>query len=260
MRRRLRKQLGVLAVLAAFFGGVGTLLFAMVYEPPPPPPSPPPTYQALAVKSAALFRTSAEQVDLLAIVQNPNGDAGVRAVDYTFEIRSAGVVVAQVPGETFFLPGQEKPMVALAVASPPEGSAVSLRFGTPDWVAVRPGFRGPSFLTVSRTVRILDGAAPTYQVKGILANESDLDYLTVDLTAYGVDEQGAIIGVGRTVLGSLLSRERREYTVSWPLPPGRVVSTVRVSPAVNVFSPRAVQPRTGISRPELPATPAGRPR
>lgn len=252
MRRRLRKQCAVLAVLAAFFSGIGALVVAVAYKPPPPIPPSPPTFTPLVVKSTAVFRAGPSLVDLLLIVQNPNGNAGVRWVDYTLDIRAAGVVVGSVPGTTFFLPGQEKPIVVLNVPAPPDANAVAIRFGNPDWVLVAPTFTHPSFLTVSRTAKLRDGVSPVYEVKGVIANESDLDYLMVDVTGYGVDADGSILGVGKTFVGSLLSRERREYTVSWPLPVGQAVSAVRVFPEVNVFSPRAVQPRFGESRPEVP--------
>lgn len=256
MRRRLRKQLAVLAVLAAFFGGIGVLIFVAIYEPTPPPPPPPPTFAPLVVKSTAVFRASPDRVDLLAIVQNPNGNAGVRWVDYTLAVRAAGVIVATIPGRTFFLPGQEKPIVVLNAPASADADTVAIRFGDPDWVPVVPPFARPSFLTVSRTAKVRNGAAPVYEVKGVLANESDLDYLMVDVTGYGVDSGGSILGAGKTFVGSLLSRERREYTISWPLPEGRSVSEVRVFPEVNVFSPLAVQPRIGESRVEVPPTPS----
>lgn len=241
----------MLAALAATVGGIGALVVAVVYQPPTPPPPPPQTFVPLVVKSTAVFHASPDRVDLLAIVQNPNGNAGVRWVDYTLEVRAAGVTAATVPGQTFFLPGQEKSIVVLHVPAHRDANTVTIRFGNPEWVPVAPTFVRPSFLTVSRTARVRNGAVPEYEVKGILANESDLDYLMVDVTGYGVDADGSILGVGKTFVGSLQSRERREYTISWPLPEGRSVSEVHVFPEVNVFSPLAVQPRLGESLPEV---------
>lgn len=242
MLRRLRKQLTVLAVIGSFFVAMFGLIVLIVYEPPPPPPPPPPTYQPLAVLSTGFFRAGPESADLYAIVRNPNANAGVRRVEYTFEARAGGAVIASQPGETFFMPGQEKPIVVIHAPVGGEMTDVALRFSSPEWVAVGPDFRVPSLIRVGERRLIREGPPALFEVKGVLANESGLDYLLVDVTAVGLGASGKILGVGRTFVGSLLSRERREYTVSWPLPAGAIISEVRVYPEVNVFSPKAVEP------------------
>lgn len=259
VRRRLRKQLAVVAVVGSVLGGIIALLVMMVYEPPPPPPPPPPSYQDLVVRTAGLLRQdSGDRADLYAIVRNPNANAGVRAVDYTFEVGAGGQSVTQIRGRTYFMPGQEKPIVALNEMVLSEGTTVTMRFGDPDWVAVNPGFRPPSFVPVSRTAALKQGAPSFYEVKAVLANESTLDYLTVEVTVLGLDAHGAVVGAGRTFVGSLRSGERREFTVSWPLPPGREVAEVRIVPEVNVFSQAAVQTRPGT--PGLEPRPMSTPR
>lgn len=246
MRRRLRKQLAILAVIVAFFGGIFVVVFAVVYEPPAPPPPPPPTYADLTVVSTALFRSAPDRADILAVVKNPNANAGVRDVRYTLEVRSSGAVVTEVSGNAFFLPGQEKPIVSIEASVPIQGTEVSIRFGVPAWMPVTSDFRPPSLIVVSRQGKFRDGGSPVYEVKGVLANESGLDFLAVEMTSLGVDADGEVIGVGRTFIGSLRALERREFTVSWPLSAGRSVSRTREYPEVNVFSPAAVQPRVGL--------------
>ena len=232
----------------------------MVYEPPPPPALSPPSYETLVVRGAGLLRQdSGDRADLYAIVRNPNANAGVRAVDYVFEVRAHGQSVARILGRTYFMPGQEKPIVALSETVPPGGGEVTINFGTPDWVAVEPGFQPPSFVPVSRTAKVREGQPPLYEVKAVLANESPRDYLTVEVTALGLDANGAIVGAGRTFVGSLRSGERREFTVFWPLPPGREIAEVRIVPEINVFSKAAVQPRPGVPGLEPRPTSAPRP-
>lgn len=244
MRRRLRKQLTVLAVVSAAFGGLVALVAAFWYEPPPPPPPPPPTFADLVVGDTALFRSGPGRADLLALARNPNADAGLRAVSYAFEVSGGGEVQARLSGQTFFLPGQEKPIVAIGADVPANADAVSLRFGPPAWEPVGPEFRAPPLVVVARRGSIRDGTRATYEVKGVLANESGRDFLKVDVTALGLDAAGNILGVGKTFVGSLRARERREFTVSWPLAPGAVVARTREFAEVNVFDPAAVLLRT----------------
>lgn len=242
MLRRLRKQLTIVGILVAFVVSIIGLVILAVYKPPPPPPPPPPSYGLLRVLSTGFVQTIPDRVDLYAFVRNPNANAGVRRVPYTFIVRAGDRIVARVPGETFFLPGQEKPVVAIFVSVQEPVTGVAIEFGSPEWVAVGPDFRAPSLIKVGQQELTRGGPNATYVVKGILANESSLDYLIVEVTAVGLNDAEQIIGVSKTFAGSLLARERREFTVSWPLPAGEVVRKVRVFPEVNSFSPRAVQP------------------
>lgn len=259
MRRRLRKQLTIVVVFFGLLGALGALTGVLVYEPPPPPPPPPPSFASLVVHRAGLLRQDVpDRADLYAIVRNPNAHAGLRSLGYTFEVKAGTQTVARIPGQTYVLPGQEKLLVMLHRAVPAEGTDVTIQFQTSDWVPVDAGFRAPSFVPVSRTATVRAGTPPSYVVKSVLANESSLDYLRVEVTVLGLDADGSVSGLGQTSIGSLRSGERREFTVSWPLPPGRNVTEVRIVPEVNVFSGAAIQPRPGISglEPRPTSTPA----
>lgn len=259
VRRRLRKQFAIVAVLFGLLGVLGAFIGVLVYEPPPPPPPPSPSFAALVVNRAGLLRQDApDRADLYAVVRNPNANAGLRSIGYTFDVKAGGRSIAQIPGRTYVLPGQEKLLVILNQAVPAEGREVTIQFQTPDWVPVDTGFRAPSFVPVSRTATVREGTPPSYVVKSVLANESSLDYLRVEVTVLGLDADGSVSGFGQTSIGSLRSGERREFTVSWPLPPGRNVTEVRIVPEVNVFSGAAIQPRPGISglEPRPTGTPA----
>lgn len=247
MRRRLRKQVTVVAVVVAVVGGLVALVTLLLYEPLPPPPSPPPTFEALQVRETKILGAEDGRGDLYALVKNQNPLAGARSVNYVFELRVGTAVAASVPGTTFILPGQEKVIVALNQSVPDKVTDLEIRFSDSDWVIVPPTFREAALVPVSRTTRELPGTPAVAMVKGVLANESDLDYLRVEVTAVGRDAAGEILGVGKTFLGSLLVGERREFTVSWPLPPGRSVTDTRIFPEVNLLSSSSVQPRTGTS-------------
>lgn len=259
MRRRLRKQITVVAVVATALVGLLALITLVLYEPPLPPPPPPPTFEPLVVREVRVLRSDTDRLDLFALVKNPNANAGVREVDYTFELRSGDQLAASIPGKTFFLPGQEKPIIEVNRAIAADGRDLTVRFGEPVWVSVASDFRAPALVPVARESRIRPGEPELYEVKGVLANESSLDYLRVEVSALGLDADGELLGAGRTFVGSLLAGERREFTLSWPIPRGGSVSQVRVFPEVNVFSPAAVQLREGTGglepRPGVPPSP-----
>lgn len=257
MRRRLRKQVTILAIVLGFFVAVGAGVWALVYEPPPPPPPSPPVYEALQVLETRLFRADGNRADLYALARNPNANVGVKGVPYAFELFSGGAPVGTVRGQAYVLPGQEKPLVAINVEVPEGAAEVRLTFGEPEWVPTDATFRGPSLLVVSREGAVKPGRPAHYEVKGVLANESAADFFTVGVTALGYAADGALLGVGRTFVGSLKSQDRREFTVSWPLPAGATVSFTREFPEVNVFSPSAVEIRAGV--PGREPAPAGSP-
>lgn len=256
MRKRLTKQLIVVGILASVFLGMGSLVWVATRPPPPTPTPSAPSYAPLEVRGVRILSAGDGYADLYALVRNPNASAGIRSVDFSFTLRGGGAALDTITGNTFFLPGQEKPLVLAHQVVPTGVTAADLTFGTPEWVPVSAGFREPSLVPVSREVHIREGVPATYELKGLLANQSSLDYLRVDVTGVGYDERGEVVGVGKTFLGSLLSGERREFLMLWPLPAGSVVREARIFAEVNVFSASAIQPKGGVSGLEPLPTPS----
>jgi hypothetical protein len=199
----------------------------------------------LHVVSATVIPTARGRADIVGLVKNPNADAGAEQVRYQFTLRVGGSLVRSIDGDTYILPGRQKYVVAFNEEVPPGVASVDLRVEQPVWTFVGSEFKPPSLVLVNRTTRIISGTPEIFEVKGLLANEGDVDYLRVEVTTVGLDARGNILGMSHTFVGSLLALERREFTAQWPLPRGTEVATIVVLPDVNVFRPDAIQQRQG---------------
>lgn len=153
--------------------------------------------------------------------------------------------MGRASGEDYILPNERKFVVAFDVPVHAVPAAVEFRWGELNWIVTPEDFPVPRILVISRRSRYLPGSPPRYEVKADLFNESTVDYQRVEVVAVGYDERGKIVGAGRTFAGELRSRERREFTASWPLPYGRKVARTVAIPTVNLFREDAVIERFG---------------
>ena len=255
---RTQKQIVIAIIFFGFWGGVAGLVAWATRTPPPLPTPTPRAVFPVEVVSAAVIPTADGRADLVGLLKNPNADAGARRVRYQFTLRIGGQTGRTIGGETYMLPGRQKYIVAFNEEVPPGVAVVDLRVEQPVWAFVGSDFASPSLILVNRTTRIVPGTAgtpETFEVKGLLANESDVDYFRVEVTTVGLDARGQILGIGESFVGSLRSLERREFTAQWPLPPGAEVAEIIVLPDVNVFRPDAVERREGAL--ELEDVPGG---
>lgn len=245
LRHRTKKQIIVAIVFFGFWGGLGTLVvWAVKPEPAPPTPTPRPVI-ALEAKGAVILRLPNGRADIVGRILNKNASAGSEDVRYAFVLRLGSDVVRAIPGRSSILPGREKVVVALDQDIAPEIQTAELTVEQPRWAFVSPDFTPPSIVLVDQTRRELPGSSPVFEVKGLLANQSDLDYTRVEVVTLGRDAGGEVVGVSQSFVGSLLARERREFTAQWPSRPNRPVVNIDVLSDVNVFRADAVQQRQG---------------
>jgi len=245
LRHRTKKQIIVAIVFFGFWGGLTTLI---VWALKPPPAAPTPTPRpviALEAKGAVILRLPNGRADLVGRILNKNASAGSGDIRYAFVLRTGSDVVRTIQGRSYILPGREKVVVALDQDIPPEIQTAELTVEQPQWTFVSPGFMPPSIVLVDQTRRELPGPPPIFEVKGLLANQSDVDYTRAEVVTLGRDAGGEVVGVSQSFVGSLLARERREFTAQWPSRPNRPVVNIDVLSDVNVFRADAVQQRQG---------------
>lgn len=245
LRHRTKKQIIIAVVFFSFWGGVFSLIVWALHDTPPPLAPASRQARALEVVSAHVLRTVPGRADLIGILRNTNPDAGAGDVRYTFVLRSGETILRSIPGRTFILPGRQKYVIAFNEEVPPETVTAELTVEQPPWTFVRGGFTPPSIILVNQSRRVIPGTPEIFTVKGLLANESNVDYLRVEVVTIGVDAEGAILGASQSFVGSLSSRERREFTAQWPLTPGQAVAQVIVLPDINIFRADAIQERQG---------------
>jgi len=248
LKHRTFKQIVIATIFFGFWSSLGALIFWLNYEPAPDGPGSGKEAQPLEVVDAKIIATSQGKADILGVIRNPNADAGASDVKFQLIVSNGGQVLQTIPGSTFILPNDEKYVMALN-RDVPAGSSVKLELKNPKWAFVDSTFRPPTLVVVNKPTRIIPGAVmDTFELKGLLANQSNVDYQKVQVGVVGLDAEGNVVGTGETFMGSLKSLERREFTVQWPLQKGKQVVTLKIHPEVNVFLSDAIQVREGLGQ------------
>ncbi|MDO8512743.1 MAG: hypothetical protein Q7S57_05710 [bacterium] len=260
LKHRTVKQIVIACIFFGFWISLGGLIYWATYTPPDALPPPPKTALPLQVIATKIIATTPGKGDLVGTLRNPNPNAGAVRFKYKFTISATNQNPQVVTGESFVLPSDQKYLTAFN-NDIPTGATASLEISSTEWAFVDSGFAPPEIVLINKPTNIISGPTiDTFQLKGLLANQSNVDYTRVEVTVVGLDAQGEMIGVSKTFMGSFLSAERREFTAQWPLNKGEIVSDFKVVPEVNVFLPDAIQRRQGIQDIrdlQSVATPAG---
>lgn len=246
IKHRTVKQIVIASIFFGFWIALGSFGFWVNYTPPPAPTPTPKQVQALQVVSAKIISTAQGKGDLVGVIRNPNPNAGAVRFRYKFTISVANQNPQVVTGESFILPSDQKYLTAFN-NDIPAGATATLEVSSPEWVFVDSSFTRPEIVLINKPTNIISGSTiDTFQLKGLLSNQSNVDYARVEVTVIGTDARGEMIGASKTFMGSFLSAERREFTAQWPLQKGETVTDLKVVPEVNVFLPDAIQRRQGI--------------
>ncbi|MEX2054705.1 MAG: hypothetical protein WD972_00850 [Candidatus Andersenbacteria bacterium] len=221
-------------IVAAVLG-----LAAIVRTPAPVPlatPTPVVATRPIVVEQVDVVRHQSS-VDIVARLRNPNALAGVKEYPITFVLlNSEQQEIVQHPVTTYLLPGSLQYVVAIGI---PVGEVVTeVRVDippTPNFTELPRGLDLPNFGSFERERALKPIGRLSYEEqKGILRNNSTVDFNRVQVTALALDERAVVVGVGTTFLGALKVGEQREFTVQWP-EPARPTRRVVIFPSTNVF-------------------------
>lgn len=229
MLTRRKKQiiygLGFLIILGLIIWWLSVLVGP---ETPPAAPSPTPTTQVQPIQIediSTIQHTAAppafgQIVDIVVRLRNPNLRAGVAKYPITLNVIGTRGQVLQTEeiADTYLLPSAviyavklgvpvAEPVVSVEVKLPqnPVFSTVPASVSLP---SLSPSIR-------DRTVKNIGNTA-IEEVKGIVTNDSSLDWQFVEVTGVATSESGEVVGVGKTFVGKLRVGEQREFTLQWP--------------------------------------------
>lgn len=214
-------------------------LILLLNDPAPAPvatPTPVVATRQIEVEQVDVVRHPSS-VDIVARLRNPNALAGVKEYPLTFVLlNSEQDEIVRQPVTTYLLPGSLQYVVAVGI---PVGEVVtSVRVDippTPTFIELPSGLDLPNFGSFLRERGLKQIGRDSYEEqKGILRNNSTVDFNRVQVTALALDARDAVVGVGTTFLGALKVGEQREFTVQWPQPPRPTVRVITF-PSTNVF-------------------------
>ncbi len=149
----------------------------------------------------------------VALVRNPEANAGTESLPYTFYLYDANnILVAQREGTMFLNPGEDVPLFEANILT---GSRIPVRafadFGQATWKRMeRP--QNPLAI-VSQT---LD--EKTLKLIGTVENTSPLAVKAALVTALLYDADGVLVTASQTSLATLAAHDRRAVTFTWQVP------------------------------------------
>ncbi len=156
----------------------------------------------LQVSVIKIIKVDEGDYDILAKVTNTNQEYGSGNVEFEF---------GNINSSFYILPGQTKRII-LNSSSDPSGASFNLK--NAEWEKLN------SFDPKNIDFRIDRTQLRGGEFEGVIFNNSDFDFDTVDVAVILYDEQDNILAMNKTTVNTLLSRTERYFKVIWPKPVG----------------------------------------
>lgn len=185
-------------------------------------------------------------VDVVARIRNPNPRDGVPDYEVTFVfLDSQNKEIDRIHEKVNLLPGSLNYIAALDI---PLSATASVRVDMPNrpvFVALPKTAPLPEFNSFlrERNVRTIGNQAYEIQ-KGLITNRGTLGYRLVNVTGIAFDDEGKVVGIGKTFLGEFAAGEQRVVTLQWPAP-ASPTQRVILLPSTNIFLQDNIMPVTG---------------
>lgn len=184
------------------------------------------------------------EYNLYAEVYNPNNNFGSGHFEYDIQLKdSSGMILGQISGESFILPGERKYLTATNFRSAAAPSRVELLIGNVEWEEFLSYnyAKDLQLKIVNQRYQEISSGIGFSESLGLLKNESPFDFSLIKIIAFLKDSSGQIIAFGSTAMNTVRSGESREFKVFWPnrFPNDKSVEGMEFQTEVNVFSSEA---------------------
>ena len=181
----------------------------------------------LQVSEEKLFRVGPGDYDFVAKLVNPNVSYGASEVAYSIAL--AGLPARQ--GATYILPGQTKYLVLTSLRSDSDPSSAGFKVNSVQWEKLN--IPSGEVNLINRRGDFLNLASGS-SFEGVVFNDSNYDFDSVEVLVILFDSSNTIVGVNRTEIRTLLAKTERSFKVVWPSQIADVARTgVQVS--TNLF-------------------------
>ena len=192
----------------------GTLACGKVCEEPVKP---------LQVSGEKLLRIGPGDYDFVAEIVNPNASYGASEVTYSIALADLGTR----QGTTYILPGQTKYIVLTSLRTDSEASSAGLKVNSVEWEKLN--MPSGEVNLMNRRGDFLNSASGG-SFEGVVFNDSNYDFDSVDVSIVLFDLSNNIVGVNRTEIRTLLAKTERSYKVTWP---SQITNVARTSVQVS---------------------------
>lgn len=194
--------------------------------------APPEGFKITSETPTIIQNSDGETYDVFTRMINSDQEWGVSHLSYIVELLDAsGKVIGSRKGDTYILPKSRKALAEINV--PASGIPKSLRFNfEPEKVQKLRDF-GTIELLVTNVIYSKFGTKG--RAKGTFVNKSPFAFESIDIVVVLFNKNQEIVGVNKTVIGSVLSSQQRDFSVTWPEYLGDDIQAV-VEPSIDVFT------------------------
>lgn len=178
-------------------------------------------------------------IDVVARVKNDNVRAGTGLYPVTLIVKDpAGETIRSVEQAAYVLPGGVQYLAFISVPIPSDKEFGTVDIQTPSNVSLEKlpdAARLPDLSVFLRErAQVTFGSQQLERQTGIVTNNSTFDWEKVEVTGVALNEQGDIVGIGKTFVGKLLLGEQREFSLAWPVP-NSLTSRVIAIATTNIY-------------------------
>jgi len=179
--------------------------------------------------------------DLYGYIYNPNSLFGSPEFSYKFSVKDAsGKVIVEKSGKNFVLPGERKYLIETNLDILENPYSVELSIENVKWSEFNVGdYQKPDLKIVNKNYDKIVSGVGFSEVKGLLKNESQFDFASIDVYVILRSPEGKIIALNSTRMDVVKAGENRDFRVFWPSRFSGEVRTVETQTDVNVFKSEA---------------------
>lgn len=197
----------------------------------------PPADLNMQVTGTYVFPSTANKVDALAMVRNPDSRWGLKKFSYTFvALGAGGQEVGRFTGESYILPGEEKYLIKVGLPVTGEAQKVNFEIDPQIWIK-SPELQPPN-IEVSNLAYSATSPLGESVLDGRLVNSSAYSFEEVEVAVIlqGIDDKP--VGVNYTTLNALLAGEERDFRMIWFAPVAGAVVSPSVKVEANIYDTR----------------------
>lgn len=192
---------------------------------------PPDGFEIIGESSAIIQNPDKRTYDVFVRLVNSDPEWGVSMLEYEIGLKGAGGnIVGSRKGSTYILPNSRKALAEINIPANAVPTSIDLKLEPQkvqrlrDFGTIELGLRGIRYFQQNNRGR----------AEGTLINNSPFAFNQIDVVVVLFNRDQEIVGLNKTVIGSVLSSQQRDFTVSWPEYLGSDTQVV-VEPTVNVF-------------------------
>ena len=192
-----------------------------------------PDLEPPTIKSTQLIKAGEGDYDFIAEIVNPHQDFGASEVDYELTLFNGGdAELYKEQGIFYVLPGQTKHLILTHLTTEKNVTKIEFKILSATWQKIDSLEGMNLILKAQKYINLPTGGTA---LDATINNDSDFDFVAVDIDVVLYNSRGDIIAVNRSDINTFLARTERAFRVIWPFNINGKVASIEVFPSTNLF-------------------------